>query len=133
MEAFYCRLQNWSSTWPWSSSNISCIPRRYNSILVSSSILYYLLPFEWNIMSITSPELTPSVKYGSAYVCLLFPVIFTLKIIARDSLLLVHQLLHETKHACHVVHCINILDEHGLLIQDSRTWFLQISFSLFFF
>lgn len=133
MEAFYCCLQNWSSTWSWSSSGIFSVPRGHNYILVSSSILYYLLTFEWSIMSITSPESTPSLKYVSAYVWLLFLVIFTLKIIAVASLLLFHQMLHETKQACYVVQSINFLDEHGILIQDSKTWFLQFSYSLFFF
>lgn len=80
VKAFYCCLQNWPWTCSCSSSDVSYVPKGHNYIWGSSSILYYWLPFEWGIMSIiTSLSSTPLLKYGSAFVGLLFLVIFTLK------------------------------------------------------
>ena len=120
MKAFYC-LKNWS--WSWSSPNISCVPKGHNYILVSSTILHCLLPFEWSIMSTTtSLSSTPSLKYVSACMGLLFLVIFTLKILPFASQQLVftpsNALWSTAWLSCD--QSIQFLDEHGILTKAYR-------------
>ena len=132
MKAFCC-LQNWSSAWSWSSSNMSCVPKGHNYSLVSSTILSCLLPFEWSIMSTTSLSSTPSLKYIRACMWLLFLVIFTLKILPFASQQLVftpsNALWSTAWLSCD--QSMKFLDEHGILTKAYRTWFLQINCSLF--
>lgn len=66
---------------------ISCVPKGHYYSTVSSSILYNVLPLEWNIIMYLVTFINTTIKYVSSYVWLLFLGILASKIIALASLL----------------------------------------------
>lgn len=134
MKAFYCCLHSWSSPWSWSSSNASCVPKGHNFGAPAYFILFtasYMRYYEYYIIFINTitkiqkclcmASFPGHIYIEKLYPCLLTAFFFTPSNVSWSTAWLSHG------------QSINFFDEHGILTQDSRGWFLQINYIPFFF